>query len=82
MLSESQRRTNNVCCRSYVESKTYNKAMNKTTTKKADSPVQRANQWREAREEGQFRSRGKKGYYGIIGDHVCEAFENEKYCRI
>ena len=35
--------------------------------------------WGEGREEGQYRGEGlggKKGYYGIIWNYVCETFKN------
>ena len=32
----------------------------------------------EARGEGQTRSGGKKGYFEITGNPVCETFENGK----
>ena len=56
MLSESQRRTNNVCRRSYVESKTYNKAMNKTTKKK---------QTHWYREQTSGEREGRRGNLGV-----------------
>ena len=64
MLSEiSKRKTNTVWYHLYVESKKYNKLVNKTKKKQTHTYREQISgyQWGEGRGEGQYRGERKKG---------------------
>ena len=60
-----------------MESQKYNKLVNKTKKKEIQRYREQTSEG-EGGAEGQSRSRGENGYYGIIWNHVCEIFENHK----
>ena len=61
-----------------MESKNYDKLVNKTKKKQSHRYRQQTSgyQWGEGR--GNRGVGGKRGYYGIIPNHVCETSENCK----
>ena len=63
-----------------MESKKYDKLVNKTKRKQTHRYREQTSgyQWREGSGVEQYRGRGKKGYYGIIWNQVCETSENCK----